>query len=146
MGYICAKKLRLAGRDYLPGDFIPEEVFASGRANKLKVYGYITEAASSVEDNTQVVEGTDGEAPLHTFYVTLDRDETGMRTAYPITDTQLQTAVDIMQKSAADAAAAVGDEVDETVLTFVVKVDSRKTVAQAAQKQLSAIAAVQADQ
>ena len=44
-----------------------------------------------------------------------------------------------MQKNANDAAAAIAEEIDETVLTFLAKVDSRKTVIQAAQKQLAAV-------
>ena len=54
----------------------------------------------------------------------------------------MQAAVDIMQKSAEAANEAIEDEVDETVLTFVARVDSRKAVKGAAERQLGVIASV----
>lgn len=143
MGYICVKKLKLAGREYLPGDSIPEEAFVSGRADKLKAYGYIAEAGEPESTSPEVhIEPT----PAPVFNIMLGQNDTGESVTIAMTEDHLQAAVDLLRKSAADAVAAVGDETDETVLLFVANVDNRKTVTQAAQKQLAAIAAVQADQ
>lgn len=149
MSYICVKKLSVGGKAYHPGETIPDEVFLDGRAGKLRAYGYIAEVAADTPMLTAQPGGMDGETGLvaeadtsATFCVTLEHDESGAGIAYPITGEQLQAAVNIMQKNANDAMAAIGEEVDETVLTFIVKVDSRKTVTQAATKQLAVISSV----
>ena len=135
MSYICVKKLSVGGKAYHPGETVPDEVFLDGRAGKLRAYGYIAEVAADTPMLTAQPGGMDGETGLvaeaytsATFCVTLEHDESGAGIAYPITGEQLQAAVNIMQKNANDAMAAIGEEVDETVLTFIVKVDSRSHI------------------
>ena len=55
---------------------------------------------------------------------------------YAVSGDQLQAIVDIMQENANDAVTAIAGVTDETVLAFIAHVDSRKTVASAAQKRL----------
>lgn len=135
MGYICTKRLSLGGETYYPGDSIPDNAFVSGRVNKLKASGYVAEADDA--------EPAAVEANVTVGVVALDLDRTG--NLCTITNEALQTAVFTMQMSAADAAAAILTETDETVLTFIASVDSRKTVTQAAQKQLAALTAYNGD-
>ena len=47
-----------------------------------------------------------------------------------------------MQKTAGAAAEAIEVEIDETVLAFVARIDSRKAVKEAAEKQLGVIASL----
>lgn len=131
MGYICTKRLSLGGETYYPGDSIPDNAFVSGRVNKLKASGYVTEADDA--------EPAAVEANVTVGVVALDLDGTG--NLCTITNEALQTAVFTMQKSASDAAAAILTETDETVLTFISSVDSRKTVTRAAQEQLATLTA-----
>lgn len=150
MSYICTKKLNLGGADYCPGDIIPDSAFAEGRAGKLKAYGYIAEFGGEGPDVT-IGMTEDGNAAVmdlseagpqfaDSISVVLEKAEEGKPTVgYAVSGEQLQAIVDIMQKNANDAADAIAMEVDETVLTFLAKVDSRKTVIQAARKQLAVI-------
>ena len=103
MGYICTKRLSLGGETYYPGDSIPDNAFVSGRVNKLKASGYVTEADDA--------EPAAVEANVTVGVVALDLDRTG--NLCTITNEALQTAVFTMQMSAADAAAAILNETDE---------------------------------
>ena len=150
MEHICVKKINLGGKDYLPGNVIPEGIILPERVGPLKSCGYIAEMDS---EHPPVVLGVDengmetvvdlseaGPQFADSIPVVLDKPEDGQPPiGYAVSGEQLQAIVDIMQKNANDAAAAIAEEIDETVLTFLAKVDSRKTVIQAAQKQLAAV-------
>ena len=129
MDYVCIKKLSLGGRDYYPGESIPESAFLSGRADKLKACGYIAKAE---EPGGTVLDCPD-DPPV--FRITLERDEQNGNTAYPITESQLQRVADILRMTAAEAADAI-NETDETVTAFIHALDSRKTVREVAKKRL----------
>ena len=47
MEHICVKKLNLGGKDYLPGNVIPEGVILPERVSRLKAYGYVAELADN---------------------------------------------------------------------------------------------------
>ena len=139
MNFICTKKLSLGGTDYRPGDVIPDGAFTGDRAKKLKSFGYIADAIKAVQYVSATLSETQS---VEMLSVTLNVGEDGEKAACPITGEQLQAAVDIMQKSSEADAEAIEDEVDETVLTFVARVDSRKAVKGAAERQLGVIASV----
>ena len=147
MEYICVKKLNLGGKDYLPGNVIPEGVILPERVDRLKSCGYIAEKDS---EHPPVVLGADengvetvvdlseaGPQFADSVCVILEKAEDGKPgSGYAVSGDQLQAVVDIMQENANDAATAIAGVTDETVLAFIVHVDSRKTVASAAQKRL----------
>ena len=134
MSYICTKKLTLARKKYYPGDTIPDDAFLEGSAGKLIKAGYVTEAGVEVPGRLAEAE-TSGEDPVISV-VFSDGDESA---AYPVGTEQLQAIADIMQMSANDITEKIAEVSDETVLIFILKVDSRKTVRDAVQKRLEAI-------
>ena len=133
MSYICTKKLTIGEIRYHPGEIIPDDSFIAGGASKLKKYGYLEELPDAPGSASASTENSGPAACLRVF---LDD------VVYHISEEQLQDVVNLMRKNAQDAAAAIEDEIDETVLTIIAKTDSRKTVAQAAEKQLAVISSV----
>lgn len=134
MKYICIKKLSLSGKQYYPGDVIPDNAFLDGSEAKLTKSGYVTEVGN--EPTFDPAGGIAGEAEPVISVVFTDGD---MNTAYPIDTEQLQIIADTMQKSASEAVATIEELADESPLVFILKVDSRKAVREAAQKRLSAL-------
>lgn len=140
MNYVCLKRLTAGGAEYLPGDPIPGEAILSSRVRTLISSGMIAEA--DVEFQTLEEPGeTTGSLP-----VVLGHLEDGSEEALQIDAEQLQSITDIMTLAAKDAAKRIEDEVDENVLYFLQKVDSRKTVKEAAEKQLTIIHNLQGDE
>lgn len=140
MNYICTKKLSLAGKDYQPGHVIPDSAFTGDRAKKLKAYGYIASVPGTTDGQPLPAPATSQAA--ESLSVILDTGAGGAKVACLINTEQLQTVIDLMQKTAGAAAEAIAVEIDETVLTFIARVDSRKAVKEAAEKQLSVIASL----
>ena len=135
MSYICTKKLSLAGERYYPGNTSPDEAFAEGSAAKLIKAGYVAEASpfeGIVPPEPVEITLPEGDEPVISVVFTEDEESI----ALPITSEVLQSIVEIMQKTAVEAAAAISEVSDETVLVFILKVDSRKTVKDAVQKRL----------
>lgn len=135
MSYICTKKLSLAGERYYPGNTIPDEAFAEGSAAKLIKAGYVTEASpfeGIVPPEPVEIVPPEGDEPVISVVFTEGEESL----ALPITSELLQSIVEIMQKTAVDAAAAISELSDETALVFIQKVDSRKTVKEAVTKRL----------
>lgn len=132
MSYICIKKLSLSGKRYYPGDTIPDDAFLDGSAAKLIKSGYVSEAGDLPASDPALV-GFDEDYPA--LSVVFTEGETS--TAYPVNTEQLQAIADTMQRSASDAADCISRIQDETVLVFILKTDSRKTVREAAQKRLA---------
>ena len=140
MNYICTKRLSLAGKDYQPGNVIPDSAFTGDRAKKLKAYGYIAPVPGTADGQPLSIPASTQAAD--SLSVLLDTGEGGAKVAYLINTEQLQTVIDLMQKTAGAAAEAIEVEIDETVLTFVARIDSRKSVKEAAEKQLGVIASL----
>lgn len=138
MSYVCTKRVRLGNSEFLPGDTIPEELFAKGRASKLIAYGYIAESSADVSGVSAVSNGASG--TLTVSIAGASEGETAVTIS--VNGEQLQTVVDIMKGNNATAVAAIADEVDESVLTLILSIDSRKGVKDAAQKQLSVISSL----
>lgn len=143
MEHICVKKLNLGGKDYLPGNVIPEGVILPERVDRLKACGYIAEKDSeSPSDIPEASAPMTDSVTLPNYVdcisVTLARVKDG-KPGYgcAVSGEQLQAIVDIMQENANDAVTAIAEVKDEIVLAFIAYVDSRKTVASAAQKRLS---------
>ena len=132
MSFICIKKLSLSGNEYHPGDFIPDDAFLDGNAAKLIRFGYVAEAGTK-RASASVEAVTPDEEPVISVVFT-DGEES---TAYPVNTDQLQAIADTMQMTAANAADCVCRIKDETVLVFILKTDSRKSVREAAQKRLA---------
>lgn len=137
MSYVCVKRVKLGDRAFAPGEAIPDELFAKGRASKLVSYGYIAEVAP---EGVMELSGVDAEA---VNYMTVVLEEGGE--PLPISNESLQTVVNTMKQNADNAVAAIEEEVDESVLSFIVAVDSRKSVKQAAQKQLAVLSSLRGD-
>ena len=137
MAYICTKKLNAGGKEYLPGSVIEDGVLLPSRVNKLKAFGYIAEL--------------DGEAPVYQaqgqlleaeggcISFTVPGETEGEDVAYPVSAEQLKAIMETMRKKADDAAKAVEEEVDESVLAFIAYCDSRNKVKEAASKQLNTV-------
>lgn len=135
MSYACIKKIKLGDREFHPGEIVPDEAFVGGRADKLKSYGYIAEmSAEGVLDLT----GVDVE-PVGYMTVILAGEEVA------VSAESLQGIADIMQKNADDAAEAIAEEVDESILAFIAACDSRKGVQKAVQKQLAVISSIKGE-
>lgn len=132
MGYVCAKRMKLGGREFLPGEAIPDGAFAGGRQDKLVSYGYVTELKPEGVPELAGVEAV----PVSLLTVMLDGKETA------VSSESLQSICGIMRKNAKDAAEAIAEEVDESVLSFVGYCDSRRDVQRAVQKQLAVIASL----
>ena len=141
MSYICTKKLTLRGKEYRPGDVIPEDAIDSGRTSKLAAFGYITTVGDEGAAGGRVPgeAGQLGGGEDVSIAVTFPGEAEGESVAYPIGTEQLQAIADTMRKNADDAAKVIEDEVDESVLVFLANCDSRKKVKEAAQKQLATI-------
>lgn len=134
MSYICAKKLNLSGKVYRPGEPIPDEAFLDGRAGKLQKYGYVVEAGGEAPAPVLLGQEEPEEAVLSVVFQNGEESD-----AYPINTEQLQTIADTMQKTAAEIVECIEQMTDETVLIFILKVDSRKTVRDAVQKRIDAL-------
>ena len=134
MGYICTKKLNLSGKAYHPGEAIPDDAFYGGSAAKLLSYGYVAEAGT--DKRTVSVELTASEDTPVISVVFSDGEAS---ICYPVSTEQLQAIADIMQMGTTEIAEKVDQVKDETVLIFIQKVDSRKTVRDAVQRRLEAL-------
>ena len=135
MSYICTKKLSLAGKRYYPGDAIPDEAFIDSKARgKLIKAGYVVEAGGEIPGRLAEVEATEDDPVISVVF-----SEGEESAAYTVNTEQLQAIADIMQMSAAEIADKVAQVADETVLIFILKVDSRKTVRDAIQKRLEGL-------
>lgn len=132
MGYVCAKRMKLGGREFFPGEAIPDGAFAGGRQDKLVSYGYVTELKSEESMGPCGVNA----APVEYVTVRLGEKE------IPISGAALQSISDIMRRNAKDAADAISEEVDESVLAFIGACDSRRDVQRAVQKQISVISSL----
>ncbi len=138
MSYVCTKRVRLGNSEFLPGDIIPEELFAKGRASKLIAYGYIAESSAEAAGVSTASNGASGTLTVSIAGASEDEDAVTIS----VNEEQLQAVVDIMKGNNAAAVAAIADEVDESVLTLILSIDSRKGVKDAAQKQLSVISSL----
>ncbi len=137
MNYVCTKPVKLGGTEFFPGDAIPEELFAKGRASKLISYGYIAESAADGVAVSPVNTGVPASLSILIPGTDGSEDE-----AISINAEQLQNAVAVMRGSASAAVVAIGEEVDDIALRFVAAVDSRKDVKKAAQKQLTVLSSL----
>lgn len=135
MSFVCTKKVKLGDKEFVPGDAIPDELFVGGRASKLLSYGYIAEVNP---DGSPALTGGDTE-PVGFITLTLSGEEVALSAE------SVQTIVDTMQKNVDDAKAAIEDEVDESVLTFLSVCESRKGVKEVALKQLAVISSLKGD-
>lgn len=139
MSYICRKQLTLGGKEFLPGNIIPEEAVLGSRVRALKSSGHISDMTDSESID---IEGIDPMQFAESIGVVLEYTEGGLPLTTAITSDQLQAIFDIMMKGAKDAESAMKEEVDETVLEVLKKVDSRKMVREAADKQLTIISSI----
>ncbi len=137
MSYICAKKLNLSGKVYRPGEPIPDEAFLDGRAAKLQKFGYVVEAGGEAPAPAPAPVLLEQEPEEPVLSVVFQNGEEF--DAYPVNTEQLQTIADTMQKTAAEIVEGIEQVTDETVLIFLLKLDSRKTVRDAVQKRIDAL-------
>lgn len=140
MNYVCLKRLTAGGVEYLPGDPIPGEAILSGRVRALISSGMIAEA--DVEFQTPDAELA---SEVGSDFVMLELPGEGSTISLRFDQEQLQRIVNTMILGAKDAANEIEDEVDENVLIFIQKVDSRKTVKEAVQKQMTIISNLRGD-
>lgn len=134
MDYICRLRLSLNGKEFLPGQVIPEGLVLGSRVRALKTSGYIADIDSDAEKSG----GTDGTHTVDAVKIMIGTKE------YDVSAAQLQDYANVMMKNAKDAAAAIEDEVDMIVLEMLANLDGRKTVKEAAEKQLTIISSLNA--
>lgn len=139
MDYICRKQLNLSGKEFFPGEIIPDGTIIGSRIRTLKSSGHISEIT---ESESVTIEGIDPMQFADSLGVVLDHTEEGLPLTTTVNAEQLQGIFDILMKNAKDAEAALKDEVDDIVLEVLKKVDSRKTVREAAEKQLTIILSI----
>ncbi len=137
MDYICRMQLSLGGTTFFPGDVIPGEKILGSRVRALKTSGYIAEVTAPAVANNVIATGS-----ANSMGVVFSHTEDGQSITTAVTAEQLQGVVDVLMRNAKDAAASLEDEVDETVLAMLKAVDSRKTVKEAAEKQLTIISSL----
>ena len=135
MSYICIKKVSLSGKRYFPGDSIPDDAFIDGSAAKLIKYEYVAEVGE--QPSPEPVNGGFQEEDEPVLSVVFTDGETCA--SYPVNTEQLQAIANTMSKTASDASAAIKEIGDESVLVFILKVDSRKAVREAAEKRLASL-------
>lgn len=121
------------GQKFFVGDEIPEHLVNNAEAQKQ--YGLI----SIVEDNSK------SDEPTVSGMVSIPIVVDGSASTLDITTDQIAEAVKILQMDAKPAAEFIGGELDVTVLVFVRNVDSRKTVREAADKQLAILTNLEGD-
>ena len=132
MSYICVKKLSLGGRDYYPGDSIPDGVILPGRVDRLKACGYIAEQ-NAAHLGEAVLDTRD--VPETVFTIPIAADE-GMTEGVPASEESVIAAAFILQMTVEQAGEVIKDTADETALTLVRALDSRKGVKSAAAARL----------
>lgn len=149
MSFVCRKPLRLNGKEYRPGDAVPDGIILPERIGKLKANGCIVESNGEVKTvNGFTQEEVD--AKVEEAIAELRQTEPGafegtiplvLKTegeeamSLPLTPEELQSAVDIMQMNAEDGEKAVANIQTENVLILLHAIDSRSTIKKAAKKQ-----------
>ncbi len=123
MSLIAKKPCKFGGRKFYIGEEIPEKLVKD--ANRQEQLGTLTITSDAGAELEEVVETLD---------VILSTDDGEGTVSIALTQEELQTVFDVMQKSAADAAEAIGTVESENVLIAIHAADSRSTVKKAAEK------------
>lgn len=129
-GYVCLKPLTFSGVQYLPGNPIPADVVLPSRVNALKQMGFLAEQdeahllAAVVDTRT---------APDTVFTIPVAAEGDAME-GVPASEGSVVTAASILQMTVEQAGEAIKDTTDETALTLIRALDSRKGVKSAAAK------------
>ena len=133
--YICRRPATFAGQKFRPGDTVPGEAVAPGRARALIDMGILSEVQT-----VGVIEGVLESTQETSLFVDVplpgDTEEMAAVAAQSVT-----AALLVMKMNAASAAKAVGGISDKDTLLILTACDSRKTVAAAAQNRVEALAA-----
>lgn len=133
--YVCRKPATFAGKKYWPGDTVPGDSVAPGRARALIDMGILSEAQAGgvVESAAETAQ----EVPM-LVGVPLpgDTDEMAAVSAQSVT-----AALLVMKMNATTAVKAVGAIDDGDTLLILKACDGRKTVITAAQNRADALAA-----
>lgn len=115
MAYIAKKVCSFAGRDFLIGNPIPDELINPGRVADLIKIGVITEVP-----DVYPVEGMDdivAEVGQVKFEVNIHAEEGDL--PLELTNEELQQLVDVLQAKAEEAKALVAEITSENVLIMV---------------------------
>lgn len=123
MLYICKKLCAFNGKEYLPGDMIPDSEILPFRAKAMISNGYIASAEAAIV--TEVPS-----KPIATIIVPL-KVEDGIIEA-DMDQRNLVHAIEIMQENADEAVNLIKEETELDVLLVLSILDSRKTVNKAA--------------
>lgn len=135
MSYVCRKGLTLSGKEYKPGDLIPEGVILPNRVRALMAVGMISEVGESEKADTPVVDNSQPgvSAPeLSTVSIPV-KGENGDITL-EVTPEEIQAVFSILQMNASEGITEVGKIESDNVLILIHATDSRKTVQNAAKE------------
>ena len=133
MSYICERAITLNGNNYWPGDSIPDGAVLPERADRLKSYGYIVE-----RKDTKADAGGAAEAIFMVPISPVAEDGEHLE-GIPATESSVAAMALVLMLTAEDASKAIREMEDETALTLVQALDSRKSVKNAAAARLKEI-------
>lgn len=137
MSYVCVKPITLLGNAYMPGDLIQDGHILPTRERALLRTGCIAEVTGAAElPVAELVQVETGEEVTFSVPVMQEVDgDTAQVMSVPLTEGDMQQVFSIMQMTADEAAKAIKDVKNESLLVVLHAADSRNTVKKAAKAQ-----------
>lgn len=141
MSYVCVKPITLLGNAYMPGDLIQDGHVLPARERALLRTGCIAEVTGAAElPVAELVQVETGEEVTFSVPVIQEIDgDTAQVMSVPLTEGDMQQVFSIMQMTADEAAKAIKDVKNESLLVVLHAADSRNTVKKAAKAQAESL-------
>lgn len=143
MSYLCRKGLNISGTSYNPGDIIPDGVILPHRVRTLEAVGMISEVGENTEApvvNSQPVVST---PELSTITIPI-KGENG-EISLEVTPEEVQEVFALLQMTANEGITAVGKVESDNVLILIHKIDTRKTMQNAAKERADILSSADTD-